>query len=130
MRTCRLGENSIQSHPRRLHIQHVSNNNGKRAIQTILTMSGNENLRTKVEAAEVVVDRAQAAEAGDRADEVAAADLTPTTIWRAKARTRDVKRPESATQKAGIRGRARKRRKRRRTRRKSEIERRFATDLE
>jgi hypothetical protein len=44
-------------------------------------------LRTKVEAAEVVVDRAQAAEAGDRADEVAAADLTPTTTARKSANT-------------------------------------------
>ena len=86
-------------------------------------------LRTKAEAAEVVVDRAQAAEAGDRADEVAAADLTPQRR-RAKARTRDAARPESATQKAGIRGRARKRRQRTRRTRKSEIERRFATDLE
>jgi len=44
-------------------------------------------LRTKAEAAEVVVDRAQAAEAGDRADEVAAADLTPTTTARKSANT-------------------------------------------
>ena len=44
-------------------------------------------LRTKAEAAEVVVDRAQAAEAGDRADEVAAADLTPTTMARKSANT-------------------------------------------
>jgi len=36
-------------------------------------------LRTKGEAAEVVVDRAQAAEAGDRADEVAAAEADLTT---------------------------------------------------
>lgn len=36
-------------------------------------------LRTKAEAAEVVVDRAQAAEAGDRADEVAAAEADLTT---------------------------------------------------
>ena len=41
-------------------------------------------LRTKAEAAEVVVDRAQAAEAGDRADEVAAADLTPTPTTTAR----------------------------------------------
>lgn len=44
-------------------------------------------LRTKVEAAEVVVDRAQAAEAGDRADEVAAAALTPTPTARKSANT-------------------------------------------
>ena len=44
-------------------------------------------LRTKVEAAEVVVDRAQAAEAGDRADEVAAADLTTATTARKSANT-------------------------------------------
>ena len=44
-------------------------------------------LRTKAEAAEVVVDRAQAAEAGDRADEVAAADFTPTTTARKSANT-------------------------------------------
>ena len=44
-------------------------------------------LRTKAEAAEVVVDRAQAAEAGDRADEVAAADLTTRTTARKSANT-------------------------------------------
>ena len=44
-------------------------------------------LRTKAEAAEVVVDRAQAAEAGDRADEAAAADFTPTTTARKSANT-------------------------------------------
>ena len=44
-------------------------------------------LRTKAEAAEVVVDRAQAAEAGDRADEGAAADFTPTTTARKSANT-------------------------------------------
>ena len=44
-------------------------------------------LRTKAEAAEVVVDRAQAAEAGDRADEVAAADLTTATTARKSANT-------------------------------------------
>ena len=44
-------------------------------------------LRTKVEAAEVVVDQVQAAEAGDRADEVAAADLTTATTARKSANT-------------------------------------------
>lgn len=44
-------------------------------------------LRTKAEAAEVVVDRAQAAEAGDRADEVAAADFTTRTTARKSANT-------------------------------------------
>ena len=47
-------------------------------------------LRTKVEAAEVVVDRAQAAEAGDRADEVAAAEAdlkTTATTARKSANT-------------------------------------------